>query len=546
MREIFETPGTVRRISWRIRHRNGGWRHYEAIGRTIDPHSAERGAVCNARDVTERLEAQEALRRSEEHFRRLIENGSDLLMISRADGPLTYVSPSAERLLGYHPSEILGKVPDDLTHPDDVDGVWEGLRRVAEAPGSVHPIALRLRHKDGSWRALEALARTVSPHSADEGIVANSRDVTAQRAAERALQESEAKYRSVVDAAQDMITVIDAEGVVQFQSPSAARILGFAPEEMVGRNVMEFLHPDDVPMAVERLGKVITNPGTVECVQYRSLCKDGSYRHVESTGRTVLPDSAAAGAVGIVRDITARIEAEAALRQARADAERAHAEAERANRAKSEFLSRMSHELRTPLNSILGFAQLLEGVALEPDYQTGVGYILAGGRHLLTLIDEVLDISRIEAGEHAMSLEPVRVLDAVREAVDLVRPLAAARGVHIVEAVGAHAAAYVRADRQRLTQVLLNLLSNAVKYNRPGGCACACATRARGSRRSSRRSSSCRSRGSAPSAPGWRGRGSGSRSRGGSRRRWAAPSSSRRAGRAGACSAWTWRPRPTP
>jgi light-regulated signal transduction histidine kinase (bacteriophytochrome) len=229
----------------------------------------------------------------------------------------------------------------------------------------------------------------------------------------------------------------------------------------------------------------------------------------------------------------------------------------------------MSHELRTPLNSILGFAQLLEGVGLEPDYQTGVGYILAGGRHLLALIDEVLDISRIEAGEHVMSLEPVRVLDVVREAVDLVRPLAAARGVRVVEAVGAHAAAYVRADRQRLTQVLLNLLSNAVKYNRPGGevrvdarrrrrrpptrrgadgsaCGSACATRARGSRRSSRRSSSCRSRGSAPSAPRSRGRGSGSRSRAGSRRRWVAPSSWRRAGRTGACSAWTWRPRPTP
>jgi signal transduction histidine kinase len=232
---------------------------------------------------------------------------------------------------------------------------------------------------------------------------------------------------------------------------------------------MEFLHPDDVPLAVERLGRVMTHPGTVECVQYRSLCKDGSYRHVESTGRTVLPDSAAAGAVGIVRDVTARIEAEAALRQAKADAERAHAEAERANLAKSEFLSRMSHELRTPLNSILGFAQLLEGVGLEPDYQTGVGYILAGGRHLLRLIDEVLDIARIEAGEHAMSLEPVRVRDAVREAVDLVRPLAAARGIRVVEALDDGAGRYVRADRQRLAQVLLNLLSNAVKYNRAGG-----------------------------------------------------------------------------
>ena len=136
--------------------------------------------------------------------------------------------------------------------------------------------------------------------------------------------------------------------------------------------------------------------------------------------------------------------------------------------AKSEFLSRMSHELRTPLNSILGFAQLLESGGLPPRQHKGVQHILTAGEHLLTLINEVLDIARIESGRQQLSVEPVRLATVLHEAIGLVRPLAATRGVWVAESYGA-ADGYVRADRQRLAQVLLNLLSNAVKYNRPGG-----------------------------------------------------------------------------
>jgi signal transduction histidine kinase/ActR/RegA family two-component response regulator len=154
--------------------------------------------------------------------------------------------------------------------------------------------------------------------------------------------------------------------------------------------------------------------------------------------------------------------------RAEAAAEQARAEAELANHAKSEFLSRMSHELRTPLNAVLGFGQLLSMRDLDEPERESVDQILKGGQHLLGLINEILDIARIEAGKLALSLEPVQVSETIREALDLVRPLASEREIEITVDLGT-GDAHVIADRQRLSQVLLNLLSNAIKYNHVTG-----------------------------------------------------------------------------
>jgi PAS domain S-box-containing protein len=248
-----------------------------------------------------------------------------------------------------------------------------------------------------------------------------------------------------------------------YVSPASRSVYGYEPEAMVGRFGWEFLHPDDLAAMTTDFSDRADEPDVVTSC-YRVLRGDGDYVWVEARIRT-LRDPQTGEVVEfhtIARDVGERQRAEAELH-------RAQEEAERANAAKSEFLSRMSHELRTPLHAILGFGDLLARDDLRPAQCEQLGQITKAGRHLLELINEVLDLSRIEDGGLSMSLEPVHVGQVLSETLEMLAPLAAARAVTLAPARHAAEDLHVVADRQRLKQVLLNLLSNAVKYNRTGG-----------------------------------------------------------------------------
>ena len=290
-----------------------------------------------------------------------------------------------------------------------------------------------------------------------------------------ALAESEARFRALVDEMRDIIVRTGPDGTIEFVNRAWTELTGIGVAETLGRGAFDNVHPEDRAAAADHLRAVAVGEAETSR-EIRFLAGDGSLRWMEVKGRALFDEAGTlAGFSGMLNDVTVRRLAEDRVRtalteaeQARDQAQQALAEAERASRAKSEFLSRMSHELRTPLNAILGFAQLLELAELGAEDAEGVALILRAGRHLLDLINEVLDVVRIESGRLSLSLEPVSVAEVVTESLDLVRTAAAARSL-VIEAPAARDPNLVVGDRQRLKQVLVNLLSNAVKYNRDAG-----------------------------------------------------------------------------
>jgi PAS domain S-box-containing protein len=302
-------------------------------------------------------------------------------------------------------------------------------------------------------------------------VVVTARDLDrldqARRAVHTELVQAQERFWGVTDAATDAIVSADLDGLVRSWNRAAERLFGWRAEEILGRPLTAIMPQrlrDRHKQGLARVRQTGHSKLAGSVVELIGLRRDGSEFPIElSIGMWKSPEGMQF--CGVLRDITSRKQTEAAL----ADAKQA---AEQANHAKTEYLARMSHELRTPLNAILGFAQLLELDELRDDQRDSLSHILSGARHLLGLINEVLDIAAIEAGRLSLSLEPVALAEVVGEAVSLIRPLADQHQVLLVADTttrGGGCDRHVLADRQRLKQIVLNLLSNAVKYNRQGG-----------------------------------------------------------------------------
>jgi PAS domain S-box-containing protein len=278
------------------------------------------------------------------------------------------------------------------------------------------------------------------------------------------LLDSQRRLGAIVESSDDAIISKTLDGTITSWNRGAERMYGYGPEEVIGKPI-SILVPAELQDEVPAILQKVRNNQSIEHYETQRLTKDGRTIDVSLT---ISPIRDAAGnlegASTIARDVSER-------RKMEQERESAREEADRANLAKSEFLSRMSHELRTPLNAVLGFAQLLEMDHLTPEQEEGTREILKAGKHLLELVNEVIDISRIEAGKLRLSLEPVDAVLLAEECISLLIPFASEEGVSL--SMDRHDASgpvpYVTADRQRLRQVLLNLISNGIKYNRQHG-----------------------------------------------------------------------------
>jgi PAS domain S-box-containing protein len=292
----------------------------------------------------------------------------------------------------------------------------------------------------------------------------------------RELRESETKYRRIFESLEDLYYQTDNQGMIRVLSPSLYRLTGWEEEDLIGRPVAE-VYVD--PSARDKLLSILSRNGFARDFEILLKKKDGTTLQVSVSGQVLHDEQGRpTGIGGVLRDISERKKGEQRIRdanlrleEATAHANEMAAQAEKANRAKSEFLANMSHELRTPLNAIIGFSEILQGEffgALNTNQKEYLGDIHVSGRHLLALIDDILDLSKVEAGKMELQVSEVSLKPLLSGSLVMVKEKALKHGIRLATRVDGAPEA-ICADERKLKQILFNLLSNAVKFTPDGG-----------------------------------------------------------------------------
>jgi len=427
---------------------------------------------------------EDQVRDRQESLQRLLDSAAEGLFGVDTQGKCTFINRAALQMLGYgDESELLGLEIDDLVQPSLPGGASAALtmRQPNAEHQEVHIAELTFRRRDGTSFPVEYWSHPVVQAGRIHGAVATFFDISERLAMQAALRQGELRIAKLVDAVTDGVITVDSDGRIVLFNRAAEALFGVAAAAAMGGPIDRFIpyRPErrrDPPPPGFSLGANGSKPsGTLhELIGKRA---NGDEFPLEASLSRLDTDRGVLMTV-VLRDVTE-------LHLSRAE-RHARASLEAANRAKTEFLSRMSHELRTPLNAVLGFAQLLRLDAARPPTVEQLGriqHIENAGAHLLALVNDVLDLSRVESGQMMVSIEAVDLEEAVADALAMVSPLAAEADVHLrisnpsagtvdlgaVRSGAPRHPAWVLADKLRMRQVLVNLLSNAVKYNRIGG-----------------------------------------------------------------------------
>ncbi|MGA7979673.1 MAG: PAS domain S-box protein [Chromatiaceae bacterium] len=557
---------------------------------------------ATVRDITPQKEAESALRKSEQRYRALVETTLDWVWEVDADCRYTYVSPKSAELLGYAPSEMLGRRPVDFMEADEAARVGALFARIAEQRRPFAMLENVNLHRDGHPVVLESSGVPVFGANGElAGFRGSDRDITPRKEAEKALRESESRYRELADNSQDWVWAIDIQGRHIYSNNACAEALGYSLDEFLLADPANLVHPDDLALYRSTLRHARSNAQGWRNLVLRWRARDDSYRELESNASPLFDHNGKlVGFHGIDRDITDRKRTDEQLRKlslaveqspesivitdldgnieyvneafvsntgytrgeaigqnprilrsgktpvktfdalwkclttGRAwkgtfinrrkdgseyvelaritpirqrdgrithyvavkeditektrlaeelDRYRNHLEdlvaertaelsaarhsAEAASRAKSAFLANMSHEIRTPMNAIVGLAHLMLRDSRVSTQQDRLRKITETSNHLLQVINDILDISKIESGKVALDVADFELDVVLGNVCDLIKEKANAKGLELVVDFDG-VAAIMRGDQTRLTQALLNYATNAVKFTEQG------------------------------------------------------------------------------
>src|SRR5579863_4533563 len=408
----------------------------------------------------------------------IVDSSDDAIISKTLEGTITAWNPGAEKLFGYARSEAVGKPMGMLLPPERANEESEILSRIGLGEQADNFETVHIRKNGEPIDVSVSISPIRDKGGAIVGASKIARDISEHKRSEKLLRESEERHRKLFDNNPHPTWVFDRE-TLQFLEVNAAAVrkYGYSRDEFLAMTIKDIRSPEDIPAlleAVKALGEGNESSGT-----WQHLLKDGTVIDTENTSYSLTFLGRPARVVVAV-DVTQKKRAEAErvqfmdrLAASNQELELRNREVERATQMKSKFLASMSHELRTPLNAIVGFSDLLAERTpgdLNPKQERFVNHIKQASSHLLQLINDILDLSKIEAGQLELHTEEFFVKDALPEVLSTIHPLALAKDIRFDEKL--ESKSKVKADRVRFKQILYNLLSNAVKFTPKGGRIC--------------------------------------------------------------------------
>jgi PAS domain S-box-containing protein len=417
--------------------------------------------LCTARDSSERKAAEEALRRSELQYGSLLEGAPDPIVVIDKACRIVLVNAEAERLFGYPRAELLGQ-PIELLIPFHLPFPWEEPLATDEVERLTTTTEGQARHKNGGEIPLEVRLSGATGWAADSQwqIMLAMRDLSD-------IKRAEAKFQKLLEAAPDAVVVANETGEMVLVNSRAEKMFGQTRGALLGQNI-EGLFPERFrdDLAEQRAMDLadLQTQSLVAAAELFGWRRDGSEFPIE-VSHSPLKTQDGLLVFTAIRDVTERKNAERRSRQL----ELVATEAQAANKAKTMFLSTLSHEIRTPMNAILGYSQLLlRDNSLGPEAQANLKIINRSGEHLLHMIDDILDLAKIEAGHAQLSPRTFALHALLKDLEAMFRLRAMAKGLQLEALIDGERLHYLIADEGKIRQVLINLLGNAVKFTERG------------------------------------------------------------------------------
>jgi len=478
--ELFKEPGSQRSSIFRIQHSDGEWRWVEAVATNLLHNPSVAAIVLNYRDITKRKQTEEELRESEERYRVLAEAAHDSIFIFNPQFELTYANAFAATSFNKTSQEMYGQKLATLFPEGVADDVKQSLQSVFTSGEATYIERKNFLPKQEIWMGTWLTPIKTNANTATS-VLGISRDITERKRVEDTILQNERQMRALVTSLDDIVFEFDKHGNYLNVWAGDESLLAQPKSQILGRSIVDVLGNENGTPFADAVMRVLKS-GIPESIEYPLDVIGGQHWFIARISPILDIDGTHRTASTLIRDITKRKQVEEELRvlndqleqrvtERTIELNQTNVELEHASRAKDEFLANMSHELRTPLNSILGLSEsLLEQRrgSLTEHQQTSLQIIESSGHHLLGLINDILDLSKIEAGKLDFYPQSVSVEEVCRSSLAFIKMQAMKKSITVTY-TNQSEVSEIFADARRLKQILINLLTNAVKFTSGNG-----------------------------------------------------------------------------